>query len=424
MTAPAGRPAAAPGTAADGRYTKFVARQPIFDRERRLVGYELLYRAHGTATSAGNADMARMSGATLVNGVLDIGLDRLTGPVPAWINVPRDLLLDGTLEVLDPRRVVLELLETITPDEETLTACSNLRTRGYTLALDDFDGGPEYEPLVRLAHIVKLDVLGVTPEALRPRVERLRASKVRLLAERIEDQATFLACCGLGFEYFQGYHFRRPEVVSRRALPVGLVRVAKLMALVGDPCVSDQTIEDELRSDPGMSVKLLRIVNNASTGHREVTSLLHAIQLAGRRALHQWLALLLVSSAPVTNDVDREAILCSLERGRFCELLALGAGHREQADPLFLAGLLSRLDEILGVPMDTLVQDVGVGGDVAAALRGEPGSYTRYLDLATAYADGDFERATDAAIPLGVTEELAGLHGEAAGWARQVLSGR
>jgi EAL and modified HD-GYP domain-containing signal transduction protein len=402
---------------------RFVARQPIFDRERRLVGYELLYRAHqGAATSAGGASPVQMSSSTLVHGVLDIGLDQLTGPVPAWVNVPRDMLLSEALDVLPPKRVVLEILETVTPDAEVVAACQRLAAKGFTLALDDFVGGEEWEPLVRLAKIVKFDVLPLDEAALKPQIARVRRHGAKLLAERIEDQAAFTHCVGLGFDYFQGYHFRKPEVMQRKTLPVGMARIAKLMALVGNPNVSDADIEAELRGDPGLSVKLLRIVNNASTGFHGVSSLRHAIQLSGRRALHHWLAMLFVSSVPATNDVDREASLEALERGRFCELLALEQGNREQADPAFLVGLLARVDQRLGIPMRDLVQQLGVSEDVSAALNGEPGPHTPLLTLATAYAGGEWERVDDVARPLGVVEELPELYGEAGGWARQVMS--
>lgn len=405
------------------RNLRYVARQPIFDRERRLVGYELLYRSSlGSTSSAGQLDAMDMSRTTLVTGLLDIGLEQLTGPSRAWINVPRDMLLSDTIDLLDPKRVVIELLETISPDAEVIEACAGLKQRGYVLALDDFMGGPEYDPLLALSDIVKIDVLGADPESLASRIDLIKKFNVQLLAERIETKSDFLTCCTLGFELFQGYYFRRPEVIERRTLPIGMIRVAKLMALVGDSSVSDLRIEEELRTDPGLSLKLLRIVNNAASGNRDVASLRHAIQLAGRRALHQWLAMLFVTSAPVSDDVDRELIVNSLERGRFCELLALESGHGRQAEPLFLVGLLAHLDEILGVPMDTLLKQTGVSSDVAAALRGEAGPHTAYLDLVNAYSTGDWGVAVKAAESLGVGDELPVLYGEAGGWARQVFS--
>ncbi|MBX3174790.1 MAG: HDOD domain-containing protein [Gemmatimonadaceae bacterium] len=420
VTAPGA--ATAPSVHAAEAQARCVARQPIFDRERRLKGYELLFRSHGGASSAiGGTSPEQMSGSTVVTGVLDIGLDQLTGPVPAWINASREFLVSGVLEVLDAKRVVIEVLETVVPDAEVVAAVQRLRELGYTIALDDFEGGPEWEPLLQMAQIVKLDVMNQTKQQIAPRVFRLKPYRVKLLAERVEDQASFLDCVSLGFEYFQGYHFRKPETLQRKVLPVGMARVARLMSLVNDTRVTDQQLEAELRADPGLSVKLLRIVNNAATGYHSVSSLRHAIQLAGRRTLYHWLALLMVSSVPTKDDAEKEIVLQSLERGRFCELMALGTGRREQADPLFLAGLLANLDQILGVSRDELITQMGLSGEVAAALRGEPGPHTAYLAVATAYAAGDWERVAPSADRLGVEEELPELYGAAGGWAREVL---
>lgn len=416
------RPAAGDAGEADA-LSRFVARQPIFDRERRLVGYELLYRAQmGASTSVGGVSPAQMSSSTLVHGLLDIGLDQLTGPVPAWVNVPRDLLVSGAIEVLPPSRVVIEILETVTPDAEVVAACERLVANGFTLALDDFVGGEEWDPLLRLAKIVKFDVLPFDARALMPQFARVRGYGAKVLAERIEDKEVFLQCVGMGFDFFQGYHFRKPEVVARRSLPVGSARIAKLMAMVGNASVSDAEIEMELRGDPGLSVKLLRIVNSASNGLQGVSSIRHAILLSGRRALHSWLAMLFMSSLPAANDVDREASREALERGRFCELLALEQGRREQADPAFLVGLLASVDQRLGIPMRELVRQLGVSAEVGAALNGEPGPHTSVLSLATAYALGEWARVDEVARPLGVAEELPELYGEAGGWARQVMS--
>ncbi|MHB1297452.1 MAG: EAL and HDOD domain-containing protein [Gemmatimonadaceae bacterium] len=403
---------------------RFIARQPIFDFDRRLAGYELLYRDAAEAQSApddvGNVDMTK---ATMVAAILDIGLDQLTGPTPAWINVPRELLLDRSVELLDPSRVVIEILESVTPDREVVEACRSLREKGYELALDDFAGDPSYEPLLKLAHIVKIDAQGGTREALRARVDALRPHRVRLVAERIEDREQFAACGAMGFRYFQGYYFRRPEVVQRRVLPVTMLRVSKLLELVSDPRIGDQRLEDELRADPGLSVKLLRIVNSASSGHRGVSSIRHAVQLAGRRALHRWLALLWVHSSPAANDIDREAVLLALECGRFCELLAIETGQRGQAETLFLVGMLARLDAALGIPMETLVRQMGVAPEVAAALRGMPGPHTPYLELATAYASADWPTVTLVGRSMGVLVRVSALHLQAGLWARRVMQG-
>jgi EAL and modified HD-GYP domain-containing signal transduction protein len=407
----------------------FVARQPIFDRESRLVGYELLYRATAYATDSGSdelggfgSDALRMTGATLVTSVLGIGLDQLTGSTPAWVNFPRELLLNHDFEVLDPKRCIIELLETVPCDAESLAACAVLRERGFTLALDDFTGGEEYEPILKLAQIVKLSVEEMTDDELRMAVARLKPYRVKLLAEKVERKDRYLLCRQLGFTYFQGYYFSRPEILKRRELPVEMLGVSNLMKVVSDPSAPDREIEAAIRGDPGLSFKLLRIVNSAATGCRGIESILHAVQLVGRESLHRWLALLFVSATPKSSDVDHELVLTSLERGRFCEIIAERTGRESASASFFLVGLLSTFDNVLGVTMEELLRQVCVSPEVARALLREPGPYTECLSLVEAYVNGDWPSVVQSARPMGVLATLPSWYGESSSWARALMA--
>jgi len=140
-----------------------LARQPIFDQTDHVVGYELLYRRTALDTAALPPDdpgASQMSTDTIAGTFIGMGLDRVTGGRRAFVNIDRWMLLDGSVRVLDPNHVVLEVLESVPCDSETLAACKALVDDGYVLALDDFENSEAYEPLLRLARIVKLDVLG------------------------------------------------------------------------------------------------------------------------------------------------------------------------------------------------------------------------------------------------------------------------
>ncbi len=400
----------------------FIARQPIFDQRLNLVGYELLYRGAPTATAASGASPLTMSCSTLVTGLLTIGLDQLTGGARAFVNFPREMLVRGAFELLDPRMVTIELLETVSCDDESVAAVEGLRANGFEVALDDFAGGEDYHRLLQLAQIVKVDVLGATVETLEPLVQRLRAYPVRLLAERVEDRAMLGLCETLGFTLFQGYHFQRPETVGGRDLPPGIVAIVRLMNLVSDPQASDRDLEAAFRSDPALSFKLLQIVNSAAIGGLGIDSIQHAVQLVGRSTLHRWLSLLLVSAAPANSGVQRELVLEALERGRMCELLAEEAGQRRSAASAFLAGLLSKFDAILGVAMPDLLQHLRVSADVRSALLQASGPLTPYLAVASRYAQGDWEPTIRMATELGVLDDLLARYSDAGTWARAVLN--
>ncbi|MBI2797093.1 MAG: EAL domain-containing protein [Gemmatimonadetes bacterium] len=399
----------------------FLARQPIYNRDLKLEAYELLYRHTPTATVAEGADTVTMSSTTLVNGVLNFGLESLTGGARAFVNFPREMLIERDFDLLDPRTVTIELLETVPCDDDTVGACRELRDRGFTLALDDFVAGDEYGRILELAHIVKLDVLGKSEAELTRTVARFAAYDVKLLAERIETATTFATCSRLGFSYFQGFYFSRPEIVKRRALSPGLSGIARLMNQVLDPAVPERTLEDSFRADPALTIKLLRIVNSAAMGRSGIDSIPQAIRLVGRAPLHRWLALLLASSAPRGDGIESEMVLAALERGRLCEVMAENSGRKAAAPALFLTGLLSTLDSILGVPMAELLKQIKVSVEVETALLHEEGPYTPFLQLATSYANGEWEPAMQLAEMMGVLADLPRWYRESSDWAREVL---
>lgn len=399
----------------------YVARQPIFDLDQRLVGYELLYRASGAATCAGGASANQMSSSTLVTALLAIGLEELTGGARAFVNFPRDMLVRRAFELLDPKRITIELLESVACDDTSVAAVEALRLRGFELALDDFAAGDEYDRFLRAAQIVKIDVLGATRESLEPVVLRLKRYRARLLAERIEGPEMYALCRSLGFTLFQGYFLRHPETVGRRDLPPELAAIVRVMNLVADPRATDRDLEAAFRADSGLSYKLLRIANSAAIGGAGVASIQHAVQIVGRSTLHRWLSLLFVSALPTGSGVERELAIEALERGRMCELLATSAGDKRSAAPAFLAGLLSRFDAILGIGMPELLRQVRVTPDVEAALLNAHSPLTPYLAVASLYAQGNWEPTIAMATEMGVLDELLGWYREAGGWARAVL---
>jgi EAL and modified HD-GYP domain-containing signal transduction protein len=399
----------------------FVARQPIFDRQHALVGYELLYRPSLHANGAGPTDDLKMTSVTLVNTVLAIGMEHTTNGLHAWVNFPRELLLEHDFDLLDPNRFTIEMLETVECDEETIAACTALKKRGFSLALDDFAAGDEYAPFLELANVVKIDVMATPAEQIRAMVQRLAPSKVTLLAEKVDSAAMYTFCKDLGFALFQGYYFSKPEIVQRKDLPAEALGIARLMNRLVDGKTHDRELEQEFRADPGLSYKLLRIVNSAAAGGSGIESIQQAIRLVGRSALHRWLALMFASSTPRKTGVEAELVLSAIERARLCEMMAQRSGRSAVAAPLFMTGLLSRFDAILGLPMCELLKSVKVAPEVEAALLREEGPYTPYLNLATSYASGDWVNAIELGSQMGLLEQMPEWSTEASAWARNIL---
>jgi EAL and modified HD-GYP domain-containing signal transduction protein len=402
----------------------FVARQPIFDDNDRLYAYELLYRSGAQQNWANGMSPEQMCNDTVIHALLSIGLAPLTNGTLAFVNMTRDFLLRNLYELFDPKTVVIELLETVEPDAEVLEACRRVVAAGYTLALDDFVNAPGYAPLLEMASIVKLDVLGRDEADLKRTVEELRPYGLRFLAERVETAEVRDTCKRLGFTLFQGYYYSKPQIVSHRELSVEHTTMLRLMNLLDEPKATDTDIEDAFRSDPSLSYKLLRIANSAAFGGRDVQSIAFALRMVGRKVLHRWLSLLLVSSVSSQSGIAGELVLAALVRARLCELVAQRAGRKTEMGPAFLVGLFSLLDALLRMPMASIVARMAIAVDVRDALLSRSGPFAAMLALVEAQEKGDWQAVADAAAAVKIpAADMSLLYTEALTWAGARVAG-
>ena len=364
----------------------YLARQPIFDDESRVHGYELLYRSTESANSAEGPTSA-MGPSMMVDSLLGMGLAEVTGGRPAYIKVSRHMLLEGSVELFDPHQVVLEIPGTVESDPQVIAALDSLSSAGYRIALDGFRHTPDSAALLLLATVVKLDMLQHTPDQLLEVVERVRPYGPALLAEKVEDGEAHQRASHLGFSYFQGFHFSRPQTLARRDLPVEQLNVMRLLNVINDPDTSDLALERIFRGDISLSYKLLRMVNSAAMGGRGISSIDHAIRLLGRKSLYRWLALMLASGAS-SSGPRGELAHSALLRARMAERIALESGHTGEAPALYLTGLFSRLDALLGAPMPDLLDRLDLRPEVHQALSSRRGPLAPVLSLVEAYEGG------------------------------------
>lgn len=400
----------------------FVARQPIFDRAGSLFAYELLYRRTSAHTVADGVTPDVMASEVLVQAFLNFGIDRMTGGHRAFLNFTRDMLLRGMYQLFDPSQVVIELLETVEPDAEVVAAARAMVEAGYTLALDDFEFDPAYEPLLRLATIIKLDVLGKAPEELRSRHARVAAYGGMVLAERVETAEMRAQCEAAGYDLFQGYFFSKPETLTRRDLSTGELTILRLMNLLRDPDTSDLVLEEAFRADVSLTYKLLRSVNSALLGGRGIESIRHAVRLVGRGELHKWLSLLLVTSVARKGGIDAELVQLAIQRARLCELVAQQGRDRRSAEPLFVVGLFSLLDALLRIPLREILDRVDLADEVRRALVARSGPYAPTLAMVEAYERADWPVVEAECATLGVDAATMGaLYVEAVRWTRARL---
>jgi EAL and modified HD-GYP domain-containing signal transduction protein len=379
----------------------YVARQPILDPLGRLYGYELLFRS-SRENVFGNADFEVATASVIDDCVSVWGLDALAPTGRAFVNFGRQALLGEAWRVLPRERVVIELLETVHGDAAVLAACRQLREDGYALALDDFVWRPETASLLPLADIVKVDLRATMGPARAEVAARLRGQSVRLLAEKVETAEEVAESQKLGFTLFQGYHFCRPQMLSKRETSVYKLNYLKLIDEVNRPSTALERLEEIIRRDVALSVKLLRYLNSAGFGLRnQVTSIRQALCLLGEVPFRKWVTVMAMRM--LGSDKPEELTVTSLVRARFCELLAAASGFGQRALELFLVGLLSTIDALVDRPMSELLAELPLATELRDVLLGLPSPLGRIYQLARAWERGDWDevRAHAQAARLG-----------------------
>ncbi len=298
-----------------------VARQAIFDRERRVHGYELLFRSQAAQNEFDGTEGGLATQQVLANSLLVIGLDNLVGTKKAFVNFGRGPLLQGWHTSLPAENTVIEVLETVEPDAEVVEACRKLREQGYQIALDDFVFRPGYEALLDVADLLKIEIQSL------PRPEQsllIRSSKARglqLLAEKVETYEEFEWARQAGYDYFQGYFFARPVIVRGRKIPAAKVHCLRLLQEVQRPELDFERLEMLILEDVSLSYQLLRYVNSplfALTS--SIRSIRQALLFFGETELRKWIVL--ATLARTADDKPGELIRHSLVRARFCESVA------------------------------------------------------------------------------------------------------
>jgi len=401
----------------------FLGRQPILDREQRLVAYELLFRS-GQRNAADVTDGVQATATVIANAFTELSVGDALGDCRGFINVDEAFLFSDVLELLPRPSVVLEILETVPPTPEVIARCKDLKAKGFTLALDDvIQLAPEYAELLALVEIVKVDIQPLNRVELIQLATKLRPYGKQLLAEKVDSRQQMEQCLKLGFNLFQGYYFAKPTIIAGRKLEHSQLALMKLMGLLLSDADTTE-LEEALKPEPGLTVNLLRMTNSAGAGTTvKITSLRHAITVLGRRQLQRWLQLLLFASNSAHGTAS-PLLQLAATRGRLMESMAevLEASNPALSDRAFMVGIMSLMPALVGQAMADIVRPLGLLPEVQAALCEGSGRLGHMLKLTEASEQGDPAELGSAleALPGISLKTLNGCLTQALAWAASI----
>ena len=383
----------------------FVARQPIFKRNKEVFAYELLFRSGLTNYFDPLQDGEEATSKVITNSFLLIGIASITEGKKAFINFSEEMLLKGYPSLFSKEITVVEVLETVGATPEVVAACGKLVEAGYVLALDDFLYEDRFVPLIKLARIIKFDIRQMSFTELERQAKVVSRYNVKLLAEKIETFEEFEAAKKLGFDLFQGYFFSRPHIMEGRDIPGSKLHYLQVLKIIQDEDYDFAELAKFVSRDVSLAYKLLKYVNSAYFARRQkLDSIEMVVAMLGQLTLRKWLSLMMLSY--LAADKPSELLRLAAFRGSFCELIAGQLlDRRSEAGMFHTVGMFSLLPAMLDKDMAEILPELALPGNLQEALLSEVAAtpLARTLALVMAYERGDWEKTISLAKKLDIT---------------------
>lgn len=398
----------------------YVARQPILDKKRAVFAYELLFR-DSMENYMPKIDGDQATSSVLSSSFLNLGLETLSGGRNVFINFTRKLLVDLVPLMFPARDTVVEILETIEPDDEVMAACNIMKKKGYLLALDDYVFDPAMKRFFDVVDFIKVDFMATPIDEIRSKIGGL-PGKIRLMAEKIETWDDYRTARDMGFTLFQGYFFCKPEIVSGREIPAGSITLLEIMKEVNNPDIDFDKVTHRISMDVSISYKLLRYINSAFFKRvQEIKTIKSALVYLGQQELRRFVSVIIMANLSIGRTP--ELAIASCVRGRFCERLGDLAGKPGTHQDLFILGLFSLIDAILDQPMERIMNTLPLSESIKDALIHQRGTMAGLLRLSVLFEMGDWDGVETQAGNLGFhMAVLPALYQESVTWADALRS--
>ena len=378
----------------------FVARQPIFDKEKKVFAYELLYRSSLENRYIGNS-MDQATSSVIINSFSLIGLNKLTGSKKALIKFTPRLIAEEVATILPNDLAIISVKGDISGDLNALEACRKLKNNGYTLVMEKFSLHDKENPLASLVDFIKVDFLEI-PKADRREIAKWVNSRGKgLIGEKIETIEEYKEALEQGYGYFQGNFFSKPMVVGAKDIKRLSINSLCLLEEVNKEPINYHLLEKYIRMDVSLTYKLLKFINAAYFGfHTEISSVKQALVFLGNKEIRKWIYLVVLQE--VCNDKPDELLVLALIRARFCEGMAPILGLENRKDDLFFLGLFSLIDAFLDQPMVSVLVDLPIKEEIKAALLGQDNPLRKAYNTMQLYEKGKFETFNDLADREGI----------------------
>jgi EAL and modified HD-GYP domain-containing signal transduction protein len=397
----------------------YIARQPILNRSKQTVGFELLFR-DGPDNKFPDIDADLATSRLLSDHFLSIHNDNAKDKL-TFVNFPYQSLINLVPTLLPAKNLVVELLEDCPPTTALLNAVKEMARQGYSIALDDFVPSNAWKPFLPFIAYIKFDIRIVPIAKAKLFVARLKGTKIQFLAEKVETEAEFQEAYAAGFTLFQGYFFSRPEIMKKKKIDPAFLTVIQLCKEVSKNNVDFESVEALISRDVSLSLKLLTLVNSTSILSSKIQSFKQAIIYLGEEKLRKFVSLLAITST--AEDKPKYLFNLSIQTARFCELVAEKSNIEFDSGTAFLTGMFSYLDSLLDQPLTEIIESIPIENSVKDALIKQEGGLGGILKLAKAYEQAQWDDVVMCAKNLGLSDEqVVSCYNDAIHWTSELFA--
>ncbi len=396
----------------------YIARQPILDRERKTIGYELLFR-DGPKNTFPDVEPELATSRLLSDHFLTTHYKTL-GDKLGFVNFPYQSLINLVPSLFPKENLVVEILEDCEPTDELFTAVKTLYKKGYTIALDDFVPHKSWKRFLPYVSIIKFDIRVVSIAKAGVFIQSMHHLNIEFLAEKVETYQEFQQALDAGFHYFQGYFFSKPEMIQKRRVNASFLTVVQLCKEISEEPVDFNNVEKLFTQDVTLSFKLLTYVNSGYTLATKIKSFRQALVYLGEERLRRFISLVAVAS--VQEDKPDSLYSLAIQRARVCELITSQIKSEYDPGQAFLTGMFSLLDSLLDQPLADILEEIPVDEDIKTALVERKGVLGFVLAMTIAYEKADWERSLKYSQALNVSEDqLSKAYSQATAWSQELL---
>lgn len=398
----------------------YIARQPIFDKQKKLYGYELLFRNKQESKLFSKEVSSTVATATVIDGLFEAGIDNIVDGKRAFVNFDYEFLMSEAIELINPDTLIVEVLEDVVVDEPLLERIRYLKSKGYKIALDDFVEDYKDYLLTPVADIIKYDLMETPLEEIKNDVELALRDKKTLLAEKIETNEEFLLAQKMGFHLFQGYFFFKPSIITRANDKKSLKgQYCRILQELHKEEPSYQNLAEIIETDINLAYRFMRVVSHKQT-EEPIYSIKSSLVYMGLKELERWINVLMLRE--LSSDKPMAIMSLSLVRAKFSEYISDNSIYRKRKLEISIMCLLSVLDAILDMPMNEALEDLSLSEDVKEALVNRTGNLSPIFELVCAYEGADWEKVNELSSEIGLNKDVI-MNGyfEALKWASEIM---